>query len=282
MLDTTERTIETAINYLVDYALDPGKTPFNVAGAPAKKGRLSESPVFTGTPDPRRMIVRNGRPGAGALALDREGFRLARHDTGDVDFLDEEEVRRVYYPEVAARIEAESGARRVVVFDHLLRTSDDKKAVSDNQIAPEGRAHNDYTEWSAPQRVRELLPEEAETLLGRRFALIQMWQPIHHPVETSPLAMCDAQSVSPDDLMVCERHYPDGRIGQTYTLTHNPAHRWYWFPRMECDEALIFKAYDSRTDGCARWTPHVAIDDPSAPPDARPRESIEVRAFAFF
>jgi hypothetical protein len=140
--------------------------------------------------------------------------------------------------------------------------------------------HNDYTEWSAPQRVRDLLPQEADALLQRRFAIVQVWRPIRHPVESWPLAIADAQSLSPSD-MVTERRYPD-RIGQTSAITYNPAHRWYWFPHMRPDEALVFEVYDSLKDGRAQFTAHTAFEDPTAPPDARPRESIEIRTLAFF
>jgi hypothetical protein len=143
------------------------------------------------------------------------------------------------------------------------------------------RVHNDYTEWSGPQRVRDLLPSEAEALLRRRFAIVQVWRPVRYPVETFPLAICDARSVSPNDLIVSERRYPD-RVGQTYAIKYNRKHRWYWFPRMWRDEALVFKTYESLKDGRARWTAHTAFDDPSSPSAARPRESIEIRAFAFF
>ena len=146
---------------------------------------------------------------------------------------------------------------------------------------PVQRVHNDYTEWSAPQRVRDLLPEEAETLLQRRFAIVQVWRPIRHPVESFPLAICDATSMRPQDLIISERRYPN-RIGQTYAIAHNPDHHWYWFPRMRREEAIVFKVYDSQKDGRARWTAHTAFDDPTAPSGARPRESIEIRTLAFF
>jgi len=100
--------------------------------------------------------------------------------------------------------------------------------------------HNDYTEWSGPQRVRDLLPQEADELLRRRFAIVQVWRPIRHPVETFPLAICDAPSLSDDDLVVSERRYPN-RVGQTYAISYNPKHRWYWFPHMRRDEAIVFK-----------------------------------------
>jgi hypothetical protein len=71
-------------------------------------------------------------------------------------------------------------------------------------------------------------------------------------------------------------------VGQTYAITYNPEHKWYWFPLMRRDEALVFKVYDSEKDGRARFTPHTSFDDPSTPPGAPPRQSIEVRTLAFF
>ena len=51
---------------------------------------------------------------------------------------------------------------------------------------------------------------------------------------------------------------------------------------MRRDEALVFKVYDSEINGRARFTPHTSFDDPNTPADAPARQSIEVRAFAFF
>jgi hypothetical protein len=180
-----------------------------------------------------------------------------------------------------ALVKAESGASRVVVFDHTLRNADDDAREARKLREVVRRVHNDYTEWSAPQRVRDLLPDEAEALLQHRFAIVQVWRPIRYPVETHPLAICDACSLSPSDLVVSERRYPN-RVGQTYAITHNPKHHWYWFPLMRREEALVFKVYDSLKDGRARWTAHTAFDDPTSPPNARPRESIEIRTLAFF
>ncbi len=129
--------------------------------------------------------------------------------------------------------------------------------------------------------MRTFLPDEADALLDRRFAVIQVWRPIRHSVESWPLAIADAQSISPDNLVVTERRYPD-RVGQTYAITYDPAHRWYWFPRMRPDEALVFKTYELQKEGRARWTAHTAFEDPTTPPHARPRESIEIRTLAFF
>jgi hypothetical protein len=276
-LDTTQNakepsTIEATLNYIVD----DGAKVFSIVASPGgSDGR------YGGTPDPRRVVLHNGRPSANDFALDREGFRFVRHDTKVADFYDEAEIKRVYYPEMETLIKAQSGAKRVVVFDHTLRTADDELRESKKIREVVRRVHNDYTEWSAPQRVRDILPAEAEELLKRRFAIIQVWRPIRYPVETFPLAMADARTLSPDDMIISERRAAD-RIGQTYAIRYNPAHKWFWFPRMRREEAYVFKVFDSAKDGRARWTAHTAFDDPTTPPNARPRESIEIRTLAFF
>jgi hypothetical protein len=232
-----------------------------------------------GTLDPHNVVIRNGRKFE--TSLDGEGFLLAWHETAVTDFFDERQLRDIYYPEMIDLIKLQSGAKRVVVFDHTLRTADDadRAARKIREVVP--RVHNDYTEWSGPQRVRDLLPDEAEQLLAGHFAIIQAWRPIRYPVETFPLALCDAQSISRNDLIVTERRHPN-RIGQTYSIGYNPDHQWFWFPLQRREEAIVFKVYDSLKDGRARWSAHTAFDDPTAPPDARPRESIEIRTLAFF
>jgi len=270
--DAAIDTVEASVNYL----LDTGEMPFTFTGGPGSTEVRSG-----GTPDPHRVAIHNGRLVAERFVLDRDGFRFVAHPTKMKDFFDEAEIKRVYYPEMEALVKAESGASRVVVFDHTLRTADDEMREARKIREVVRRVHNDYTEWSGPQRVRDLLPDEAEALLQHRFAIIQVWRPIRYPVETHPLAICDARSVSTKDFVVSERRYPN-RVGQTYALTYNPAHYWFWFPRMRRDEALVFKVYDSMKDGRARWTAHTAFDDPTTPPNARPRESIEIRTLAFF
>jgi len=268
--DTAPDTIEATLNYINNNGEKIFTETAPAGGTDTRSG---------GTPDPHRVAIHNGRDRD--FSLDRDGFRFVPHDTQVRDFFDPDEVRSTYYAEMEALVKAESGAKRVVIFDHTLRTADDELRQSAKIREVVRRVHNDYTEWSAPQRVRDILPDEADELLRRRFAIVQVWRPIRHPVETFPLAICDAASLSFDDMVISERRYPN-RIGQTYAITYNPAHQWYWFPRMRRDEALVFKVYDSEKDGRARWSAHTAFDDPTAPPHARPRESIEIRTFAFF
>jgi len=223
--------------------------------------------------------VRDGR--SGKFSLDENGFTFVEHKTAVKDFLDPEELKRVYYPEVSLLMRTVSGAKRAHVFDHTLRSGDEAEREARLLREPVLSAHNDYTEWSGPNRVRELMGEEAETLLKSRFAIVQVWRAINQPIESNPLAIADAKSVEPGDLLVAERRYPN-RVGQTYRLKYNPRHRWVYFPRMRRDEALVFKVFDSEKDGRARFTPHTSFDDPATPPGAPPRQSIEARALVFF
>lgn len=245
-------------------------------------------PPETGV-EPRRpersthdMPIFDIRPVAGEIELDAEGFALTRHDSAVGDFYDEDEVRRVYYPEVEALVRAATGAAKVVVFDHNVRNTTKAEAGEAKTRRPVDYVHNDYTETSGPQRVRDLLePAEAGELLTRRFAVINVWRPIRGPVQDKPLAVLDAQSMGPNDFVATDLVYRD-RTGEIYSVHHRPTHRWYYVSEMQADEALLLKCYDSATDGRARFTAHSAFSNPQAPTDARPRESIEARTLVFF
>jgi hypothetical protein len=260
----------------IPYTVDTGEKLVNETFGPGNIRRRSE-----GTWEKRTMSVENGREAAAEIAIEKHGFVLVDHPTKVETFFDERQLKSVYYPEIEALIRKVSGASRVVIFDHTLRSGDEGEREEKLIREPVLSAHNDYTEWSGPQRVREIMGDEAEALLARRFAIIQVWRAINKPIESNPLALADARSVAEQDLLVAERRYPQ-RVGQTYRLKFNPSHRWYYFPRMRRDEAIVFKVYDSAKDGRARFTPHTSFDDPQTTPGAPPRQSIEVRALAFF
>jgi hypothetical protein len=271
--DAEPLTLEASLNYYVD----TGAQPISIVARPGGV----DTRLSSGDSEARRVMLHNGRPLADRFDIERHGFRFVRHATAVVDFYDDDEVRRVYYPEMEALIKREAGARRVVVFDHTLRTQDEAQRESRQIRDVVRRVHNDYTEFSARKRVRELMGDEAEELLQHRFAIIQTWRPIRLPVESWPLAICDSQTLDPNSMVVTERRYQN-RVGQTAAIVWDPNHRWYWFPHMRRDEILVFKVYDSMTDGRSRWTAHTAFDDPTSPSDARFRESIEIRTLSFF
>jgi hypothetical protein len=260
----------------IPYTIDSGEKLVNESFGPNNIRRRR-----TGTENKKPMKVANGRLFADRFSLDEQGFVFVQHKTRVADFFDEKQLKTVYYPEVEALMKKMSSASRVEIFDHTLRSGNESEREERLIREPVLSAHNDYTEWSGPNRLREILPDEADELLKHRFAIIQVWRPINKPIQVNPLALADAKSVAAKDLLVAERRYPH-RVGQTYRLKYNPDHRWFYFPEMRRDEALVFKVYDSEKDGRARFTPHTSFADPNSPPSAPPRQSIEVRAFAFF
>jgi hypothetical protein len=169
-----------------------------------------------------------------------------------------------------------------VIFDHTVRMrvegAADVRGAGPRQ--PATRVHVDQTELSGPNRVREHLSDEADELLKGRVQVINLWRPIRGPLRDAPLAMLDGQSVAPGDLIASDLIYPNRR-GETYSVKYNPNHRWFYIPEMKADEALLLKCYDSATDGRTRFGPHTAFIDPTTPPDAAPRESIELRTLVF-
>jgi len=194
---TAPKTLEATLSY----SLDTETMPVTLVGAPGRSDRR----VGGGTSEPRRVVIRNGRLSTDDFVLERNGFRFVRHDTRVVDFFDEDEVRCVYYPEMQALVKAETGAARVEVFDHTLRTADDELRETRKIREVVRRVHNDYTEWSGPQRVRTFLPNEADELLRRRFAVIRRVHsgcaPFYRTRPTScsgaalPSSRCGARSV---------------------------------------------------------------------------------------
>jgi hypothetical protein len=265
--------VEAPLNYL---AADSEK-PFVYAAAPPPG-----MPQRGGRFEPQIVAIQDGRPLQRRLSLDKQGFALTRHPTEVADFYSDAEVRRIYYPEIERFVRETIGAEKVVIFDHTVRNTAPEQQSARRVREAAASVHNDYTDKSAPQRVRDLLdPAEAEARLQRRYVEINVWRPIAGPVQAWPLAVCDASSVDRRDLVASERRYPD-RVGEIYAVTYNPNHRWFYFPRMQRDEVLLIKCFDSATDGRARLAVHTAFEDPTTPDDAPPRESIEIRTFAFF
>lgn len=265
---------------------------FYLVPARGKPYRYTYAPP-PGTPEQNtqyashRMRIEDGRAATVPPRLDVEGFQLVEHETTVNDFHDETQLRDVYYAEAEALVLEATGAQRVVIFDHTIRRRPPGRPplgsgrTTDGVREPVARVHNDYTVRSGPQRVRDLLGEEAPELLTRRFAIVNVWRPLAGPLFDAPLAACDARSVAFEDLVASDLIYRD-RVGETYNVRYSARHRWTYFPAMTTDEALLLKCYDSDTSGVARFAPHTAFEDPSTPPDAPPRASIELRTLVFF
>lgn len=264
--------VEAELNYL-----KPGQgRPVNYVTTPPPG-----VPQRTGEIEARQVRIRNARQLDVTPSLDVQGFQLVRHTTAVTDFKNEELVRSTYYAEVSEVLRRVTGAVKVVTFDHTLRFALPGHQESGVREAV-NRVHDDQTFHSGPRRVRDHLPaEEAEARLKKRHAIINFWRPIGSAVQSWPLAVCDARSISTEDLVASDLVYPD-KVGETYSVLHNADHRWFYYPELVPDEVLLLKIFDSRDDGVARLTAHTAFVDPSSRPDAPPRRSIEVRSLVFW
>src|SRR5260370_2475692 len=149
-------------------------------------------PRSSGIPEPHVMVIHDARPVASRLTLDGEGLAHIEHRSAVKDFYDEDELRRVYYPEAIRLVAEATGASRVLVFDHTIRRrvagGIDRSPGTPRQ--PVTSAHNDYTLKSGPQRVLDLMGEEAQELLRHPLEIVNVWRPIRGPLRAAPLSVC--------------------------------------------------------------------------------------------
>jgi hypothetical protein len=232
----------------------------------------------------QEVTIHSGRHHKQVSSLDVEGFKLVRQATEVKDFYDDAQVESPYHDEVKALLTEITGAVRIEIFDDTRRSTSLQRQRDKKIREAASIVHNDYTAHSGVQRLRDHFaddPDEAEKLLQRRFAIVNVWRSIAGPIYNYPLVLCDAATMRPEDLVSVERRAEE-RTGELQMALHYPGNRWYYFPEMQMDEALLFKTFDSKTDGRARFTIHSSFEDPDAPADAAPRESIETRCLVFF
>jgi len=264
--------VEADMNYIID----DGIPPVRYVDWPEEEHK-AHRPAY----ESRSMRIQNGRICGEEFTLPTHGFKLLAKKSTVADFYNERDILQTYYPETEKLIKEQSGAKRVYVFDHTLRTADESR-LSERWIRnPVHGVHNDYTERSAPQRVRDFLPDEADELLQCRYGIVQTWRPINKPVESEPLALIDGNTIPQVGFIPYQRIYRD-RTGETYHISYSDEHRWYYFPRMTRDEVIVFKVFDTDHSAGVRFTAHSAFSDPTTPPNAGIRESIEMRALAFY
>jgi hypothetical protein len=233
--------------------------------------------------DPQEVKIYDGWSVSDQFSLDEEGFEIKPFEAKFSEFGNDDAIKTEFYNQVVDFVKLHTGAKRVEVFDHTVRKRlpADLKAQTTVQRPAVMLVHSDYTVKSGPQRVHDVVPDDAAKLLQGRVAFFNVWKPLYNRVDELPLAMCDATSDTDEDMLLMELKYRE-RTGEIYVMRHSPKHRWFYFPKMEATQALLLKTYDSETDGRARFMGHSAFEDPTTPPDALKRESIEVRTMAFF
>jgi len=215
------------------------------------------------------------------FGMHESGFDLFNHESAVQDFLDQVQIKDGYETEIEGLLKSVTGCYRVHIFDHTVRASDPEVRELKQIRESVSLVHGDYTSGSGFVCLQENLGDEAAELSKGRFQIINVWRPLVDPVEDFPLALCDLRSVSEQDLVDTERRAPN-HTGELQLAVHSPAHRWFYYPGMRPDEVLLFKTFDSINGGHSPCSIHSAIKLPDAATDARPRVSIETRAFLFY
>lgn len=264
--------VEATVQYVIPAAGKPFAYEYEPPpGTPRRSAAFREHSV----------LVRDARQLATPPSLDTQGFALRQHPTRVRNFYDTGEVEAVYYRELERLLIEVTGARSILIFDHTVRgeTASDSNGITIQE--PVHRVHNDYTPESGLRRIYNLVPRRvANRLLRLRALEVNVWRPIRGPLTSWPLAVCDASSMRPGDFVACDLRYRD-RVGEIYYVRYRERHRWYYYPGMRRDEALLLKCFDS--DPASGGTgAHAAFEHPYTPADALPRASIEARAFVFF
>lgn len=222
--------------------------------------------------------ARNGLAN-GTLTLDVNGFALLRHVSAVRNFRDDAQVREIYYPEIVALAKRTTGAREVIITQHVVRTED----TSDFNKAYARFVHCDYTLDDPRELAKRALARhklDSGDYANSEFAWFNSWQPFDHPVERNPLAVVDASTVKPE--YVLDYHYTGyGQKGKSAMPVRDADHRFYYVSNMQTDELLLLKQQETRR-GLSKVCPHTSFDDPTSAPDAPPRRSIEVRMIGVF
>lgn len=253
-----------------------------------------EKPKVLMPADPAEGVERTGSYRAVAVAihdarqlrvpptLDREGFALVGAPTAITDFFAPAVVERDYYPEVIGLLQRCTGADEVHIFDHTVRAEDAPASHRLGLRQPVACVHNDYTERSAQQRMRDFFPARKRARLqAGRLAFVNVWRSIGVSAERFPLAAADARSVPQADYVAVDMIYAD-RTGEIYHNTYSAGQRWFYYANMRPDEAMLLKCFDSASDGRTRYTAHTGFANPRAAAGTPPRRSIEVRAILCF
>ena len=282
------KTLQKAVSATMNYTVDNGRPAAYYFYEPDPNDELNPA----GT-DAQEVKIWDAWPLRNDLSADREGFELQDFESSFQAFDDDAQIKHGFYPEVVDFVKRHTGAKRVEVFDHTIRRRQPQEQMVFSKPSTEFKqqtsiqrpavllVHSDYTVKSGPQRVKDIVPNDADALLNRRVAFFNVWKPLYKTVHELPLAMIDAQTHQADDLICMALKYRE-RTGEIYVMRYSPAHRWMYFPQMEKHHALLLKTYDSEGDGRCRFMGHSAFEDPTTPADAPKRESIEVRTMAFF
>jgi hypothetical protein len=257
-------------------------------------GQMSERPRYYAhdssrdviTFDRRTILVEDARLRSQPPSLGQEGFALFQHPSAVADFLDPEELARVYSPEIERLVMEVSGADQAVISGPVILRSSEKSPVTSpiTILRPARFVHIDISDSTVAQLTERWRPKNNGRVV-RRFAHYNVWRALTPPPQDIPLAVCDARTVCQSDPVDADSitDTPGEPVSSIVVglVRYNPLHRWSYFSEMNRDEVLVFKSHDSDPNQ-PHHVPHTAFKDAARRRGVATRESIEMRAIAFW
>ncbi|KAK1830709.1 hypothetical protein QBC39DRAFT_372516 [Podospora conica] len=140
------------------------------------------------------------------------------------------------------------------------------------------RVHCDASNSTYKHRLPMFRPEDSQELMGDRVRLVSVWRTLSPHRQDTPLALCDARTVDPNDLVPMDIVYPHF-ADEVYEVKYNKNHRWFYNSRMTTNDVVILKLSDTHAKDTI--CPHTAFADPTVPEGTPPRTSIEVKMMIF-
>ena len=263
-------SIDTTVNYISPNETNPAYYLYETA-----PGYVPPPPKL----DKTNVSIEDVRTRKERFNINVNGFMFLDSSCPLLDFLDIQTVKRKYYAWCENIVKEETGASEILAFDHNVRDRELAKKASAIK-KPVNYVHNDYTEKSAPQRIKDLYGKKSSEYLRKRYCFINVWRPLSGPILDFPLGIIDAQTISRNEFIKTDLKYSD-RTGEIYSVQASPSHRWYFLHEMHNDEVLLLKCFDTDSQ-FSKYTAHAAFHLPNKPKNAVARRSIEVRTIAFF
>jgi len=230
------------------------------------------------------VSIRDLRERLHLFSYDKNGFTVLNMEsklTPD-DFYNQVLVESVYYNEIKELLLGYFGAQRVEIMEHVIRKRHPEFPVSTGEdyqyTQPTSIVHVDYTLSSALDASRDYLKIDSSRY--ERSECVNIWKPLWGPLTDWPLAVCDAESVDPTDLVASDVVTRTG-FTENALVYFNPRHEWYYLNGQIASELVIFRQADTRA-ASQIGVPHSGFQNVQSDPHERPRESIETRAMIYY
>jgi len=272
--------VQVDLNYIG--VIDPNGPLYTYTEKPSEG-----TPIRSWHYEPHSVLVHDvrGTELECGASLDVHGFQYLKATFRDHTFVDEEDIRTIFYKEVESLLlKVIPGAKRIYILNHNVRGIESNR--SSTATGPSLLAHCDKTIETSRNLLTQRLGPEAERLSRSRVRMVNFWRPILQPVACNPLAVMDWRSLVFKDASLggdlnTVRRIRAAYENTAYNISYNPNHQWFYMSDQTPEDILLFKTYDSHdVGGTAIAAPHASWEEP-AKSHLPPRTSFDLRAFVF-